>query len=148
MICRPCQETSSTAITLNPETNFTRREKSHSLFHWNTLASPELQERIWMFCKNAASMTIGISMDQEICPIIGQVSHSLLYWKRNFQTDICGLGGKVTSRPDHLWPKVGKKCPAEGEAQMVQGRTETRWCQKITRILFHWPWGHGVQRNH
>ena len=29
----PCQETSFTAITLNPESNFTRREKNHSLFH-------------------------------------------------------------------------------------------------------------------
>ena len=30
----PCQETSYTAITLNPESNFTRREKNHSQFHW------------------------------------------------------------------------------------------------------------------
>ena len=33
MTSGPCQETSYTAITLNPESNFTRREKSHSLFH-------------------------------------------------------------------------------------------------------------------
>ena len=44
--------------------------------------------------------------------------------------------------------KVGKKWLAEGEAYMVKWKTETRWCQKITRNLFHWPWGHGVQRNH
>ena len=86
-----CQEASYTAITLNPESNFTRREKNHSLFHWNTLTSPELHLRIWMLCKNAASMTIGISMDQEICVILGQLS--LLCWKRNLQTDICGPGG-------------------------------------------------------
>ena len=36
------QEILFTAITLNPESSFTRREKSHSLFHWNTLTSPEL----------------------------------------------------------------------------------------------------------
>ena len=45
----PCQETSHTAITSNPESNFTRREQNHSLFHWNTLTSPEnldvMQER-------------------------------------------------------------------------------------------------------
>ena len=29
----PCRETSYTAITLNPESSFTRREKNHSLFH-------------------------------------------------------------------------------------------------------------------
>ena len=28
-----CQGTSYTAITLNPESNYTRREKNHSLFH-------------------------------------------------------------------------------------------------------------------
>ena len=29
----PCQETSYTAITLNQESRFTRREQNHSLFH-------------------------------------------------------------------------------------------------------------------
>ena len=33
MISGPCQETSYTAITLNQESNFTRRQKNHSLFH-------------------------------------------------------------------------------------------------------------------
>ena len=33
MIFGPCQEASNTAITLNPESNFTRRERNHSLFH-------------------------------------------------------------------------------------------------------------------
>ena len=33
MIFGPYQETSYTAITLNPESNFTRREKNHSLVH-------------------------------------------------------------------------------------------------------------------
>ena len=46
-------------------------------FHWKTLTSPQLQERIWILCKSAASMIIGISMDQEICLFLGQVSLSL-----------------------------------------------------------------------
>ena len=29
---------------------------------------------------------------QEICLTLGQVSHNLLYWKKNFLTDICGPG--------------------------------------------------------
>ena len=33
LIFGPCREASYTAITLNPESNFTRREKNHSLFH-------------------------------------------------------------------------------------------------------------------
>ena len=84
MIFGPCQETSYTAITLNPESNFTRREKNHSPI---PPTYPELHERFWMLCKKAVSTAIGISMDQEICRILGQVSLSLLYWKR---TDICG----------------------------------------------------------
>ena len=74
-----CQEASYTAITLNPESNFTRREKNHFLFHWSTLTSPELLIRTWMLCKKGASMTIGISMDQEICLLLGQVSLNSLY---------------------------------------------------------------------
>ena len=54
--------------------------------------------RIWMLCKKAASMTTGISMDQEICLILGQVSLSFFYWMRNLQTDICGPVGD--------WPNV------------------------------------------
>ena len=37
----PCQETSCTAITLNQE-SLAERRIIHSLFHWNTLTSPEL----------------------------------------------------------------------------------------------------------
>ena len=44
-----------------------------------------------MSSKRNASMIIGISMDQEICPILGQVSPSSLYWVWNFQMH--GLGG-------------------------------------------------------
>ena len=79
MISGPYQETSYTAITLNPESNFTRREKNHSPIHWNTLTSPELHIQTWMLCKNLASMTIGTSMGQEMCLILGQVSLSLFY---------------------------------------------------------------------
>ena len=88
----PCQETSHTAITLNPESSFTRREKNHSLFHWSTLTYPELLTRIWMSRKKNASMISGISMGLETCHILGQMSHNLLFWKKNLQTDICGPG--------------------------------------------------------
>ena len=45
-----------------------------------------------MLCKKAAPMIIGISMDQEICLLLGQVSLSLLYEVRSLQKDICGPG--------------------------------------------------------
>ena len=38
-------------------------------------------------------MIIGISMGQETCLILGQVSHNLLYWKKKILTDILGPGG-------------------------------------------------------
>ena len=76
---RPCREASYTAITLKPESNYTRREKNHSLFHWSTLTLPELLVRIWMSSRRNASMIIGMSMGQEICLILGQVSHNLLH---------------------------------------------------------------------
>ena len=47
-------------------------------------------KRIWMLCKNATSMTIGISMGQEICLILGQVSLNLLFSKKNLPTEKCG----------------------------------------------------------
>ena len=90
----PCQEASYTAVTLNPESNITRRERerNHSLFHWNTLTYPELLVQIWVPSKRSASMIIGISMRFETCQILGHVSHILLHWKKNVQTEICGLG--------------------------------------------------------
>ena len=93
MIFGPCREASHTAITLNPESNFTRREKNHSLFHSNTLTYPELLIRIWMSSKKSASMITGISMGLETCQILGQVSHNLLYSMKKLLTDILGPGG-------------------------------------------------------
>ena len=78
MIFGPYQETSYTAITLNPESSFTRREKNHSLLNSNILTSPELHTRNWMSNKRNASMITGISMGHETCQILGQVSHNFL----------------------------------------------------------------------
>ena len=88
---------------------------------------PELQEQIWMLRKKAASMTIGISMDQEICLILGQVSISLILSEKPPDGSLWSgerlTKRQATSRPDHLWPElwdeIGKKCPAEGEAKVV-----------------------------
>ena len=46
-------------------------------------------------------------MDQEICLILGQVSHNLLYQKKKLLTDFSWSGGRLT-RPDHLWPELWK----------------------------------------
>ena len=93
MVSGPCQETSYAAITLNPESNFTRREKNYSLFHSNTLMYPELLIRIRMSSKRSALMIIGTLMALETCLILGQVSHNLLYSTKKLLTEICGPGG-------------------------------------------------------
>ena len=73
-------------------------------------------------------MIIGISMDQEISLILGQVSHNLFQWKNNFQTDFCGPGEIDEKTADirarsfmarTLLENV-KECQAEGEAKMVE----------------------------
>ena len=71
---------------------YSPREESFPIPLKKTLTSPELLIRIWMLSKSVASMTIGTSMGQEICLILGQVSLSLLCWKRNLLTDFCGPG--------------------------------------------------------
>ena len=92
MIFGPCREASYTAITLNPESNSSRREKNHSVFHWNTLMYPELLIRIWTSSKRNESMIIRKSMGHETCRILGQVSLNSLCWKKNLQKDMWSGG--------------------------------------------------------
>ena len=130
----PCQEASYTAITLNQESNFTRREKNHSLFHWSTLTFPELLIRISMSSKRKASMIIGISMGQ----IFGQVSHNLLHWKKNLQTEKCVsresfTRKQLTSRPDYLWPELWEKM---GKNAMLKERE--KWSHEKPRLDNAW----------
>ena len=89
----PCQETSCTAIALNPESNFTRREESFPIPLKYYIDVSRTTHTNLMSRKRNASMTIGISMDLETCLIYGQVSLNLLYWRKKLQTDICGPGG-------------------------------------------------------
>ena len=156
MIFGQCHETSFSAITLNPESSFTRREKNHSLFHWNTLTYPELLIQTWMSGLNAASTTIGTSMYQEICLLLDRF-HPVYSFRRETSRRIYVVHRRLTrrqltSRPDHLWQelweKMGKKCQAEGQAKVVTWKTTTRQCQKIKRNLFYWPWWQGIQRDH
>ena len=108
MIFGPFQETSLTAITLNPESNCTQREKNHSLFHWNSFMTyPELRRQTWMLCEKAASIIIGISMDQEFWT--GFTQFTPLSEKP--PEGHMWSGGRLTkrqatSRPDHLWPEL------------------------------------------
>ena len=89
---------------------------------------PELLIRIWMSSKRSALMIIGTSMALETCLILGQVSHNLLYWKKNLLTDICGPGGETDKKAVNIQAISsmartleinGKARQAEGEAKVV-----------------------------
>ena len=150
MIFGPCQETSYTAITLNPESNFTRREKNHSLFHWNTLTSPELlitnldvkQERrihdYWNIDESRDLSDYWTGVTQ--FTLLEEKPPDGYMWSGGRLTR-----KQLTSRPDYLWPelwtKLGRKCPAEGEAKVVWGKAPPWKCSKIAWDLFHWPGG-------
>ena len=78
--------------------------------------------------KNAASTIVGRSMGQEICLILGQVSHNLLYWKKNLPTDACGPGRETDEKTSDIQARSpmarvmevnGKESQAEGKAKMV-----------------------------
>ena len=121
MIFGPCQETSYTAITLNPKSNFTRREKNHSLFHLNTLTSPELHIQTWVLCKKAASMIIGISKNEEMClakfTLLSDKPPEGYLWSRRRLTK-----RQATSRPDHLWPELWR-----GMSKNAKLREKHKW---------------------
>ena len=57
-------------------------------------------------------MIIGMSTGLETCLILGQVSHILLYWKKNppdgYRSGERLTRKQLTSRPDHLWPELWK----------------------------------------
>ena len=156
MIFGPCQETSQTAITSNPESSFTRRKKNHSLFDSNTLTSPELQERIWMLCKNAALMTIGISVDQESDSWTGFTQLTLLeekppegyMWSRGRLTK-----RQLTSRPDYLWPelwiKLGRNAKLKEKQEWSNEKPKLDNARRLRGIYFIDPEDKElVQRNH
>ena len=72
-------------------------------------------------------MIIGISMGQETCQILGHVSLSLLYLKKNLLTDICGPG-EIYKKTAYIQARSsmartlevnGKARQAEGEAKVV-----------------------------
>ena len=89
MISGPSQETSLAAITLTQESNFTRQEKNHSLFHWKTLKNPELLIRIWMSSKSDASTTLHNDVSRDLSDLWTGFTECTL--GRKLQKDICGL---------------------------------------------------------
>ena len=73
-------------------------------------------------------MTVGISMDLETCLILVQVSHNLLYLKKNLLTDIHVVREEIEEKTTYIQARSsmarvvevnGKECQAEGKAKVV-----------------------------
>ena len=88
MIFGPCQETSYITTTLNLDSP---REESFLIqLKYIDVSSTT---RTNLDVKQEKRIDDYWNIDgSEIFLIIGQISLSLLYWKRNLQTDICGPG--------------------------------------------------------
>ena len=99
-------------ITMNLEFNSMCRRKKHSQFHWNTLMLQGQHILIWTSCKRNVSMTVGVSIRAEACPICGKVSQNSFYCKKSLPRDFCGLGGdwqKFRRLPDQIGQKYGPR---------------------------------------
>ena len=144
MIFAPCQETSYTAITLNPGSNFTRREKNHSLFHWNTLTSPELHTQIWMLSKSRIDDNWNIDGSRDLSdPWTGFTQFALLEEKApdGFLWSGWRLTRKqLTSRPDHLWPelwtKLGRNAKLKEKQKWSNEKLHLENARKLRGIYF------------
>ena len=130
-----------TAITSNPEYNF----PCSTEIHWR-LQNNKIE--LWMSCLNAASMTIGISMDQEIWSDswTGFTQFTLLEEKH--PDGYMWSGGRltkrqVTSRPDYLWPWTHGRNWEEMQSWRrsrngPMKKTKLDNARHITKKLFHW----------
>ena len=129
----------------------------HSQFHRNTLTWPGQLTHIWMCCKKNVSMTIGILIEMEHCPIHEQDSRSSQCWMKNFLQDTCGSEKRLektqaTTRPDHLWPEI-----RSGLSKAAQRKEKQQWAtdkpkfddaRKLRSMYFIKPgWG-SVQGDH
>ena len=86
-----------------------------------------------MLSKKAASMIIWLSMDQEICLILGQVSLSLLNQVRNFQRDFCGPGGDWQNGKRHQGQIILGQNPGEDWQEMLRWVKKHKWAIKKTK---------------
>ena len=110
----PCQETSKTAITLNPESNFTRREKNHSLPIPLKYIDVSRTTHTNLDVKQEKSIDDYWNIDgsRDLSdPWTGFTQFTLL--EEKLPDGYMWSGGRLTrkqltSRPDHLWPELWK----------------------------------------
>ena len=97
-----------------------------------------------MSSKKSASMIVEISMGLETCQILGQVSHNLLYWKKNPDGKMWSgerlTRKQLTSRPDHLWPELwksmGKHAKLKEKQKCTNEKLHLENARKLRGIYF------------
>ena len=123
-------ETSYTAITLNPESSFTRREKNHSLFHWNTLTFPELHIRIWTIWRQAWEAHRWLLEYRWVSRLVRSLDrfHTIYSIGRKTSRRIYVVRGEINKKTAYIQARSsmartveinGKARQAEGEAKVV-----------------------------
>ena len=146
MIFGPCQETSFSAITLNLESNFTRREKKPfpiPLKYIDVCRTTHTNLDVKQECRIDDYWNIDGSRDLSD-PWTGFTQFTLLEAKPS--DGYMWSGEKMTkrqarSRSDHLWPELWTKL-----ANNAKLREKQQWAiekpkldnaRKVTRNLFH-----------
>ena len=138
IIFGPCWEASYTAITMNPESNFARREKNHSLFHCidvsrTTHANLDVKQekRIddhWNIdgSRNLSDPWTGYTqftrLDEK--PPDGDM------WSGERLTR-----KQLTSRPDHLWPELWKSMGKHAKLKEKQKWSDEKFHLENARKL-------------
>ena len=105
----PCQEVSYTAITLNPESSFTRRDRNHSLIPLKYIdVSRTTHTNLDVKQEKRIDYYWNIDGSRDLSdPWTGFTQFTLLEEKLpdGYMWSGVGLTRKqLTSRPDHLWP--------------------------------------------
>ena len=97
-----------------------------------------------------ASMIIGISMVQEICLNLGQVSLSLLQEEKTTNEYMWSgwrlTRKQLTSRPDHLWPELLEKMGKNTKLKEKQKWTQKKnlGLENARKLRRHSPWRQGI----
>ena len=156
MISGPCQETSFSAITLNPESNFTRREKNHSLPLKYIDLSKTTHTNLGVKHKKRIDDYWNIDGSRDLSDYWTGFNQFILLKEKPPNEDMWS-GRRLTrkqlaSRPDHLWPELwdtmGKNAKLKEKQKWSHDKLHLDNARKLRGIYFHWPGGQGIQRNH
>ena len=145
MIFGPCQETSYTAITLNPESNFTRREKNHSPFPLKYIdVSRTTHTNLDVMQESRIDDYWIIDGSRDLSESWTGFTQFILLEEK--PPDGCMWSGErltrkqQTSRPDHLWPelweKVGKNAKLKEKQKWSNEKLHLDNARKLRGIYF------------